>query len=289
MVSGMSIQFQADIADLKGIVNFNDDYRYILTCIDVFSKYAWAFPLKRKDSSSIISSFKEIFKERKPIKLQTDQGKEFLNKNFQSYLKKAGVHFFFTFNHTKSSIVERFNRTLKTKLWKYFTAKNTFRYIDVLEDIMKSYNNTYHTSIKMEPAKVTKENEKQVFNNLYQNLPNQKRYKCTFKIGEAVRISKSKMVFEKGYENNWSEEIFIINHCISRIPPVYKIKDLMGEEIKGTFYTQELQRVILPETFPVEKILKKRFHENKLEYLVKFKGYPSKFNAWLPSNDLFVL
>ncbi len=94
------------------------------------------------------------------------------------------------------------------------------------------------------------------------------------------------MTFEKGYEKNWSEELFTIIKQIPRNPPVYRIKDLMDEEIKGTFYAEELQKVKKSDHFPIDKILKKRKKKDKLEYLVTFKGYPSKFNSWIPSTDL---
>ncbi|GFS70110.1 putative uncharacterized transposon-derived protein F54H12.3 [Trichonephila clavipes] len=143
---------------MQSLTKFNDGYRFLLTCIYVLSKYAWAVPLHDKNAKTIVSAFERIFSERIPLKLQTDAGKEFTNKRFQKYLKKKEMVFFMTNNNTKASIVERFNRTLKTKMWKYFTEMNTKRYIDVIDKLIHSYNNTWHRSIQMAPASVTEEN-----------------------------------------------------------------------------------------------------------------------------------
>ena len=77
---------------------------------------------------------------------------------FSKYLKP---------NETKASVVERLMRTLKTRMWRYFTAKKTMRYIDMLPDLVYSYNHTIHRSIKKKPAEVTIDNEKQVWHTLY--------------------------------------------------------------------------------------------------------------------------
>lgn len=280
IVGELNEQFQTDLVDMQSLAKFNDGFRYLLTCIDVLSKYAWAIPLKNKKSNTIVKAFEKIFLERLPVRLQSDAGREFKNRQFQNYLKNKGVHFFVTHNSTKASIVERFNRTLKTKMWKYFTEMNTNRYIGVIDELVQSYNRTWHRSIKMEPEAVTVDNQRQVWQTLYGNeattLP-----KHAFKIGDTVRISKEKLRFEKGYEQNWTREIFTICKIINRIPVVYKLKDLAGEEIEGTFYKEELQKITDSGYYPVEKVLKTRKNRGKTEYFVKFQGYPDKFNAWV--------
>ncbi|GFT24568.1 putative uncharacterized transposon-derived protein F54H12.3 [Trichonephila clavipes] len=279
IVGRINQQFQADLVDMQSLSSFNDGYKYLLTCIDVLSKYAWAMPLKNKKSESIVSAFKKIFSERIPKKLQTDAGKEFVNVVFQKYLKKMKVGFFTTNNKAKASIVERFNRTLKTKMWKYFTEMNTKCYIDVLGKLVYSYNHTWHRSIRMEPSSVSEGNQTQVWLTLYgQSL---KESKSIFKVGDTVRISREKLNFEKGYTQNWTREIFTIHQILSRNPIVYRVKDLSGEIIQGTFYPQELQKVSDSGFYPVEKVIRTRKRNGKSEYLVKFQGYPDKFNAWV--------
>lgn len=286
IVSSIDQQWQADLVDLNNLKEYNQGFRYILTCIDILSKYAWAVPLKTKRGEDIVKAFKVLFSSRKPICLQTDQGSEFKNANFQKFLKEKQVHFFTTYNTTKASLVERFNRTLKMKMWKYFTQSHTYRYLDVLEKMVYSYNHTYHSSIKRSPAEVNKENEKEVWNILYGNANLLIRKPCVFKVGDTVRVSKYKLTFEKGYETNWSEELFVVTECVRRNPPVYRIKDLMDEPIQGTFYPQELQKVKPKQDYAIDKILKKRKNNGVMEYYVRYKGYGPKFDQWIPASHV---
>ena len=127
--------------DISSLARLNKGYKFLLTCIDVFSKFAWVVPLKNKTGESLVNGFQIILGTgRSPEKLQTDKGTEFLNRNFQSFLKEKNIHFFTTNSELEVSVVERFNRTLKTRMWKYFTAKNTRVYIDILQDIIQGYN-----------------------------------------------------------------------------------------------------------------------------------------------------
>ena len=129
-------------------------------CIDTFSKYVWIRPLFRKSGKETTEAFNSIIKSsnRKPRKLRYDQGMEFRNIQFQKLLISYDIHAYEAKNDTKAAIVERFNRTFKNKMYRYRTAENTYRYIDILQDLVDSYNNTYHRSIKMKPINVTLEN-----------------------------------------------------------------------------------------------------------------------------------
>ena len=141
--------------DISSLARFNKGYKFLFTCIDVFSKFAWVVPLKNKTGEPLVNGFQSILDlSRSPEKLQTDKGTEFLNHNFQSLLQENSIHFFTT-NSELASVVERFNRTLKTRMWKYFTAKNTRVYIDILQDIIHGYNNSYHRSIGQAPASIS--------------------------------------------------------------------------------------------------------------------------------------
>ena len=288
IVGGIDQQWQLDLADVQSMQKFNDGYRYLLVCIDVFSKYAWVVPLKNKTGPSLVQAFKIILSSgRKPEKIMSDQGTEFLNKHFRALMKEEDIELYNTYNETKASIVERLIRTLKTKMWRYFTAKKTMRYIDILPDLVYSYNHSIHRSIKTQPANVTVENEKNVWHTLYSDHNAEKNVKYKFKIGDQVRISKIKRKFEKGYLPNFSKEIFTITKQVPRDPPVYKLKDYDGEELKGTFYDKELQKVIKrDDIYEVEKILKKRGRGENVQYLVKWLEYPNKFNSWVPASEI---
>ena len=165
-------------------------------------------------------------------------------------------------------------------MYRYFTAKNTRRYVDVLPDLLHSYNNTYHRSIGMSPAEVNRGNEELVRARLYPPKP--KSHKWKYDVGDKVRITTRRQTFAKGYLGRWSRKIFEIVARLRTVPVTYRLKDLAGDIIKGKFYEPEIQKVIKDddEQFDVEKILKTRRRAGKVEYLVKWLGYPNKFNSW---------
>ena len=142
---------------------------------------------------------------------------------------------------------------MKEKMWKYFTDNNTNVYIDILPDLVKNYNNTKHSSIKMTPVEASKpKNELTVWRNLYPDRLEAARINPKFSVGDKVRLSKKKALFEKGYTTRWTEEIFTIIKIKHTSPVTYKVADLNGEEIDGTFYEPELQK-IRQQIFRIEK------------------------------------
>ena len=274
LVSRIDDQWQADLVDMQKLKSINKNIKYILTVIDIFSKYAWAIPIKNKTGDEITNAFKEIFKDRIPGKLHTDKGLEFLNSKTQSLLKNKKIHWFSTENETKAQVVERFNRTLKNKMYRYFTANNTKKWIDVIDDLVYNYNNSYHRSIKMTPVEGSKlENSKTVYKNLYPHSPEADSGK--FKVGDRVRISVKRKSFRKGYLPNFTTEIFIIDKILNTTPETYKLKDMNNEDIIGSFYDGELV-LYDNDVYDIDKIIK----TNKNKILVKWKGYdePSWIN-----------
>ncbi|CAB3976655.1 uncharacterized transposon-derived [Paramuricea clavata] len=254
IVGAMDDEWEADLVIMDSLSQQNNGYKYVLTVIDVLSKYACVEAIKAKTGNNLVKAFEKIIKKgRKPKMFHIDKWTEFINRQFQTLLKKHSVRFFTTYNETKASIVERFNRTLKTKMWKYFTANNTLKYVDILQKLVKSYNRSRHRSIGMIPFK--------------------------FNIGDQVRISKAKRTFKKVYLPKWTEEVFTVTKRVPRRPPVHRIVDYDGEELEGTFYEQELQRVnkLDSDYYRVEKVIRLRMR-NKL-------GYPDKFNSWVPAES----
>ena len=156
MVLGIDDQWQADLVDLSSLKKYNQPYRYLLTCIDIFSKFAWVVPMRDKTGHHMVQVFAKIFKERKPQNLQTDDGTEFKNRVFQAFLKKQGVYFFTTKNETKASVVERFNRTIKSRMWKYFTSRNSNKYVGVIPKLVRDRKstrlNSSHRSLSRMPS-----------------------------------------------------------------------------------------------------------------------------------------
>jgi len=260
----------------------NNGMKYLLTVIDVFSKYGWIVPLKQKSGAAVAEAFQSIFSQgRQPEKLWTDKGKEFWNKDLKALLESRSISLYSTENEEKSSVVERWNRTMKENMFKYFSANSTRIYIDVLNDMVDKYNNAKHSSIKMTPAEGSlKKNEAIVFRNLYP-IDERKKPEPKFSVGDKVRITKKKTTFEKGYLPRWTEEVFSISKVLYTDPPTYKIVDQNGEEIQGSFYENELQ-MTRQDIFRIEKVIKRR--GNKL--FVKWRGYSDKFNSWINKEDL---
>ena len=280
IVNGIDKIWAADLADLSAFKDYNDGYTFLLLVIDTFSKYGYLIPLKNKKGETVANALKDIFKKRKPGKLWTDKGKEFYNKDVKDL-----VELYSTENEEKSSIAERWVRTIKEKMWKYFTDNNTYKYIDVLPDLVEDYNNTVHSSTKLTPIEASKEeNELKVWRNLYPDRYKTSRLNPKFSVGDEVRITKKKKIFEKGYTTRWTEEIFTIKEIRNTNPITYKLTDLQGEEIKGTFYEPELQKTE-QQIFRIEKVIKKE----KGKSLVKWKGYSDKFNSWVDNKDLIDL
>ena len=290
LVHGIYDQWQIDLVDLSSLSRVNDNYKFLLTCIDVLSKYAWVVPMKDKSAKSLVDAVAYIFttSKRMPNKIQGDKGKEFVNRKFKSFLKDHRVHFFSTENDDiKASVVERFNRTLKSKMWRYFTYTRKKRYVDTLDALVLSYNNSKHRTIRMSPSDVTSDDELTLLRDMH-NIPVPREPKQSFRVGDSVRIAMTRRPFKKGYTGQWSEELFVVSEKLRTIPTTYRVKDLVDEQIDGTFYHQELQlvRVEQDKVYTVERILKKRKRGKKIEYFVKWKGYGDKFNTWIIKEDV---
>ena len=292
-VNGIDDQWQADLVDVQRIKKYNDDYRYLLTVIDVLSKFAWVIPLKNKTGQTLIDAFDLIFTEEQttPDRLQTDKGTEFTNKKFKRYLATKHVHHFVTYNDPKAQVAERFNRTLKERLWRYFTHAHSYRYVDVLDDLVESYNKSYHSSIGMAPEQVTVDNAQDVWRFLYGKdlLQRVKKLQFKFKVGDRVRISKNKGIFAKGYTPNWTEEIFTVaRRNKTMIPPNYRLKEYDGTWLKGNFYEQELQKVTMKDTdmFQIDYIVKTTGAGRRKKHLVHWRGWPKKYDSWISANAI---
>ena len=199
---------------MQALSRENKGHKFIMPVIDIFSERALAIPIKNKSGKEMIAAFQHFFKEahpRKPVRLQTDAGKEFLNKDLQGFLKREGVHHFVSNSDSKAAVVERFNRTLKSRIWTYFTAHQTRHYLDILPKIVDTYNNTYHRTIGRAPNQVRKKDANEILVWLYGDGDKEHRHKMSeAKNGQMVGISKVKGAFDKGYIPNWSEEQFVV-------------------------------------------------------------------------------
>ena len=289
VVGGLNQQVQVDLVDMQRLKKHNNGISFLLTTIDPFSKYAKVYPLKNKTADSVLKAFKLLFKGKDiPFTCLGDLGKEFRNTAILQFLKRKNVKIVASKNEdVKMSIIERFNRTLKTLLFKYMSAYNTYKYIDVLPKIVNTYNKTFHRSIGMPPKDVDYSNQEDVWDYLYDNFSSTNRACKSLQVGDRVRISRVKKTFEKGFTPSWSRELFTVHKVHKDIQPiVFTIKDDHGEIIDGRFYKEELQKVNDKNIYHISEILKKRTRKGNKEYLVSWLGYDETFNSWVSSRDI---
>ena len=236
----------ADLIEFAQYSRFNRGYKFILLVIDCFSRMMYVSPMKTKSASDCLEAFQNIFDklERYPVHIVTDRGKEFFNYKLQNFFLSTGVNHYAipTKTDSKASLAERAIRTIKARLQKIFFVNKSNRWIDVLDQVCNNYNKTPHRSIGMKPVDVTAENRKQVYKRLYpyRSLTTV----CRLNIGDKVRRVREKKEFEKGYTENWSKEVYIVDAVRqSQTVCYYKIKTLDNRPVPGIFYYQQLNLV----------------------------------------------
>lgn len=288
-------QFDCDTADMSFYGSENSHYLYFVLLIDIFTRYVWTVPLKTKTGKEMVRALDGVFsKGDKPERLRTDKGTEYLNRFVQSYLTEMGVKHFETQNEPKSSYAERAILTIKTRLTRYMTYKQTHKWVDILDAVTNGYNNTYHRSIKQSPASYKDKDEVYQWQLQYDTLPKQKRIRTRaphsryrFKIGQKVRVSFLRKPFQKQHDERWSRETYrITTRSMKSGIPQYTLQDYSGETVKGKFYQSQLSIAISPESYLVEKVLKRRVRRGKREIFVKWKGWHKRFNSWISASDL---
>ena len=237
---GIHYLWQADLLDFQSVSSENDGFRYICCVIDTFSKMLWTFPLKNKSGAALVKALSLHFLLLRPQKLQVDQGTEFYNQKFKKMLEAYNILMYSTHSDKKASIVERVQRTLRNRLGKIWSKNKNKRWIDVLAKITSSYNNSMHRSIKMRPINVKPKHTKEILARLY---PIETAKKRKIKAGDLVRITLFRKTFKKESDIGWTKEVFLVKKVISTSPITFILQDLKGEDIKGGFYFEEIQKI----------------------------------------------
>jgi len=279
-----------DLVDMSRWSDENESYKWMLNVIDVWTRYAWSVPMKTKNAKEILNAFESIISEskRKPKKIWVDQGTEFYNSLMTKFINDNAIIRYSTYGEHKSCMVERLNRTLKTEMWKQFTELLTYNWISRHDKLLEWYNHKEHSGInKRTPYSMSKYPEDDIILDVCLERKPASFLEPKYNIGDVVRISRLKGVFEKGYIANWSQEYFIIygisvSSCDE--PPVYYLKDQQNEKIKGAFYEPELQLVKYPSVYFVENVIK-HDKKNKRKF-IKWLGFPEKYNSWIDEKDM---
>jgi L-rhamnose mutarotase len=235
---------QSDLIDMQKYSTNNNGFNYILVVIDCFSKYLWCIALKNKSAFETSTGLRTIFSKMKyPVQtIIFDQGLEYVNLLVNNLLKERGIHSYHILTKNKASSAERVNQTIKKTIWKLFTIHKNKKWVKYLDDIVSNYNDTYHRTIEMPPAQVTWANKNKVFKIMFPNKS--VRINCRLKIGDEVRIALNKNIFEKGFTQNWSKDIFIIVKVFQKNGVCwYRLKDKEGYIYSKTKYFYELNQV----------------------------------------------
>lgn len=285
-------QFQMDLVEVQNLSPKNDGVRYLLNCIDIFTRYAFVRPLKDKSAPTVLNAFKSILQEAvtKPYMIVMDKGTEFSNKIFKDFCDQNNIKLVNPQASVHAAFIERFNRTLQLLMYKYMTDNETERYIDVLPQLVSTYNNRIHRIIKTTPQKAELNDFGEHLNlELIQQeqIKKIKPRKPKFAIGSYVRIAKQKGKFSRGYNEQTMQEIFKIKSVSTKKPiPLYYLTDYDGKEnIVGGFYEFELTPVET-KVFRIEKILKKRVLKGQRQIFVKWKGFGPQHNSWIEETNV---
>ena len=276
-VYGKNDLWQADLVEMIPYSKKNKGYKYILCVIDCFTKFAWAIALKSKTAKEVSNAMSKILLDRSPKLLQLDNDKEFYNLTFDALMKKYKIHKYSTFSTVKACIVERFNRTLKEKMYREFTARGSHEWVSILPSLINEYNNSRHRAIGMTPLEADTEPTAVIVK--------QRKIidaKIKFNVGDNVRISTYKSIFTKGYLPSWSTEIFKISKINKTLPTTYQLKDYTGKTIAGCFYSEEILKTNHPNDYLVEKIIRRKGEQ----IFVKWLGFDNTHNSWINIGDV---
>jgi len=285
-------QFQMDLVEVQHLASKNDGVRYLLNCIDIFTRFAFVRPLQDKSASNVLNAFKSILEEAvtKPYMVVMDKGAEFSNRIFKEFCERNKIKLVNPQASVHAAFIERFNRTLQLLMYKFMTDNETERYIDVLPKLVQTYNNRHHRMIRTTPQKAENNNSGEHLNLALiqqEQIKNIKPKKPRLQVGSYVRIAKQKGKFSRGYNEQTMQEIFKIKSVDTKKPiPLYHLTDYDGkEDIIGGFYEFELTPVET-KVFRIEKILKKRVYRGKRQIFVKWKGFRDHHNSWIDETNV---
>ena len=309
-VRGLNNVWGVDLADLSAHAAANDGIQYLLVCVDLFSRFFMVEPLRSKTAAACADGLRRILDRvapRKPEKIWCDEGGEFKGP-FATLCQQQNITIYHTGGAGKSVVAERGIKTLRGRLGRLADARGTWHYADVLQQLVDGINATVSAPIKMAPKDVTAANEAAVYEHLYgaDSTPPVStladgavlRTKPLFEIGDLVRISLTKHVFQKEFEaNNWSRELFRVVSVVPGVPTYYGLADIdpdntagelqPGEVLQGTFLESELQHAEPPPADQWKIVVKgRRGRGARAEVLVSYLGWPAKYDRWVPATDV---
>jgi len=295
-------QFQIDLVDVQSLAPFNDGVRFLLTCIDTFTRFAFVRPLLSKDAKPVLDAFKSILQEARspPYLLVFDRGTEFYNRSFQQFCAQNNIKVYSPDTSIHGAYIERFNRTLRDIIYKYMTENETRTFIKRVDPVtgreekmlprfVATYNNRIHRMIGTTPffAETQPELHIEISKKLAKYYEKIKPRKARLSVGDTVRVQRLQGKFNRGFNERAKQEIFKIHGIKNNLKiPLYQLSDYSGTEIiKGSFYENELVKVS-GDVFRVEKVIKKRKYRGRDQLFVKWKGFNDSYNSWIDATQV---
>lgn len=293
-------QIQCDLIDMQQLANHNDQIKYLLIFIDSFTRKVWVSVLKNKTGQHVANAFKRWFSRPeiggfRPRQIFCDRGTELKNEHVRNVLRQKRVPMIHPNSHIKAAIVERANRSLQNIIYKYMTERETFRYIDKLPDLVKTYNTRPHRSIDhLSPneaerpenaARVLQAQEKHFDES---RLASNRQKAVKYRIGNIVRIARLPDRFKRGYQEQANQEYFTIQRISQTMPiPMYFLQSMNTNEIiRGGFYANEITLVKPDSVYKVERVLRRRRRNGQRQFYVKWLHFGAQHNSWINENDL---
>lgn len=290
-------QVQGDLIDVAKLSNENDGVKFLLLLIDIMTKKIWVLPLQSKSAANMRAAFVTWLGElqTKPKILKTDKGTEFTNRLVQTLLRERDIEWQAAFGTLKACIAERVNKTLQILIFKHLSENETLRYIDVLPNLVKTYNTRGHRTLEgLTPNEADlPANENRViaiFRKRYQEAAKHRKTNLPFKVGDLVRIKtdpKKISSSSRAYAEQFKGEYFRIIRINRTLPiALYYLRSTdTGENIEGGFYANELQK-LQGEMYKIERVLNRRTRNGRRELLVKWKYFGDRWNQWIPAADV---
>lgn len=250
--------WESDLADLSMFAKENDGVKFIMVVIDVFTKYAWVECILNKNASTVTTAFKRVLDRadgRRPVVFRSDRGKEYKNSTLAGFLDSRNIKQQFpqTTSLFKASIAEAFIKNMKLRIYRYFTSKGgkSHRYVHIIQDIIRAYNDTVHTTTKFRPSAIRPEDAPAVYENTRRKHANDvhtfDRSKPKFSVGDPVLVVLKRNVFHTGYAQQYGKEIYRVRKVINKMPyRLYMLETQQRKPVEGKLYAQELQLVAEP-------------------------------------------
>jgi hypothetical protein len=287
-------QIQIDLIDISALQEWNDGTKFLLAVIDCFTKKAWIYPMTSKHGVKTKEALIKLLSEMgtPPHSMFFDRGREFVNDEVRNFLRARNIKILHPNSAEKAAIVERFNKSIQSLIYKFLTERQTYRYIDKLQQILSTYNNRGHRTLKfMTPNDAEKDRNwvhvRNALSEYYTKFTSLKKKKHKFAIGDTVRIKIEKTKFGRGYHEQFKRELFKVIRINTRMPiTTYSIKSLDdGEEIKGSFYSNELQAQ-KGDVFKIEKVIKRRKQNGVDQIYVKWLDFSNAHNEWIDAANV---